>query len=197
MIKRFGDYDKTQTYGDNKLPKGGYILKVLAVDNKSGNYGDYLVINYDIAEGQFKDFYLKDYKAQQSEDKKWRGKYLLNVPTDDGSEQDGWTKRKFKTFTTALEDSNEGYHFDWDEQKFKGKMFGGLFHEREFEKDDGSVGVYVSIGGVCSVDKIASGEYKLPKDKQLKNRQQTYSYGQSDSGFMDIPEGADNELPFA
>ena len=61
MIKRFGDYDKTQTYGDNKLPKGGYILKVLAVDNKSGNYGDYLVINYDIAEGQFKDFYLKDY----------------------------------------------------------------------------------------------------------------------------------------
>lgn len=200
MIKQFGDYDKVKGYSDSqRLPKGGYVLKVLAADIKQGSYGDYLEVNFDIEEGDFYHYYANDYKAQQNEDKKWRGKYLLNVPKDDGSEADSWAKRRFKTFTTALEDSNPGYHFDWDEAKFKGKLFGGLFHEREFEKQDGTVGTFVTVGGVCSVDKIRSGDYKLPKDKALKttNTQPTYVYGQSGSDFMTIPEGADNELPFA
>ena len=29
-IKRFGDYEKTQAYGDYEvLPKGGYVVKIL------------------------------------------------------------------------------------------------------------------------------------------------------------------------
>ena len=189
MIRRFGDYDKVKGYSDaERLPKGGYVLKVLAAETKQGNYGDYIEVNFDIEEGDYYHYYA-------NEDKKWRGKYLLNVPKDDGSEQDGWAKRKFKTFTTALEDSNPGYHFDWDETKFKGKLFGGLFHEREYEKQDGTVGTSVNVGGVCSVDKIRAGEYKLPKDKPLKTNQ-SYTTA-SGTDWMGVPEGADNELPFA
>ena len=29
--------------------------------------------------------------------KKWKGSFRLNSPKDDGSEQDAWTKSKFKT----------------------------------------------------------------------------------------------------
>ena len=115
------------------------------------------------------------------------------MPNDDGTEQDGWTKRKFKTFTDALEDSNPGYHFDWDESKFKGLIVGALFNEREYEKNDGSIGRALNFAQVISVDRVRSGNYKLPDDKLLKR---SSGGGTGDDGFMNIPDGVDDELPF-
>lgn len=41
-IKRFGDYDKTQAYGDfQPLPKGGYVVRILGAtvhENSNGQY---------------------------------------------------------------------------------------------------------------------------------------------------------------
>ena len=139
-------------------------------------------------------YYARDYEGQQSEDKKWHGLYLLSVPNDDGTEQDGWTKRRFKTFTDALEDSNPGYHFDWDESKFKGLFIGALFNEREYEKNDGSIGRTTNLAQVISVDRVRSGNYRLPDDKLLKRS--SGGSGSSDDGFMNIPDGVDDELPF-
>lgn len=193
-IKRFGDYEKTQAYGDYEvLPKGGYVVKILGAEVCNNSVGQYVKISCDIAEGEYAGFYAKEYKAQQSEDKKWHCNYLLNIPNDDGSEKDNWTKRRFKTFTKALEESNPGYHFDWDEQKFKGKIAGGLFNEREYEKNDGSVGRATNLESFCKVDKIRSGDYKLPKDKILGSNNS--SRANSDD-FMSVPDGADEEMPF-
>lgn len=40
-IKRFGDYDKTQAYGDfQPLPKGGYVVRILGAtvhENSNGH----------------------------------------------------------------------------------------------------------------------------------------------------------------
>ena len=140
MIKRFNDYEQTKAYGNyEQLPKGGYVLQIKGVEVRTNDRGEYLFISADIYEGDYMQYFTREYKNQQSEDKKWHCNYLLNIPKDDGSEQDGWTKRKFKTFTEALEDSNAGYHFDWDEQKFKGKLIGGLFNEREYETQQGQI----------------------------------------------------------
>lgn len=193
-IKRFGDYEKTQAYGDYEaLPKGGYVVKILGAELCSNSVGQYVKISCDIAEGEYAGFYAKEYKTQQGEDKKWHCNYLLNIPNDDRSEKDNWTKRRFKTFTEALEESNPGYHFDWDEQKFKGKIAGGLFNEREYEKNDGSVGRATNLAAFCKVDKIRSGDYKLPKDKILSSNNS--SRANSDD-FMRVPDGLDEEMPF-
>ena len=194
MIKKFNDYDKTQAYGSfQTLPKGGYVLQIKNVEVCAGyNGGEYLKIAIDIVEGEYANYFMNDWSNQQSEDKKWRGNYLLNIPKDDGSEQDGWTKRKFKTFTEALEDSNEGYHFDWDETKFKGKLIGGLFNEREYEANNGEIRRATNLGAVTSVEKVRSGDYKLPNDRIL-NR--TATVAPSDD-FIKIPDNIDEELPF-
>ena len=197
MIKRFSDYEQTKGYGDyEKLPKGGYVLVIKAAQLMQNSMGEYIKVSADVYEGEYAQFFTREYKAQQSEDKKWHCNYLLNVPKDDGSEQDGWTKRKFKTFTEALEDSNEGYHFDWDERKFKGLLIGGLFNEREYEVRDGSVRKATNWGGVCAVSKIREGNYKLPADKLL-NKGYSVAAPASSDGFMSIPDGDDEELPFA
>jgi hypothetical protein len=196
MIKGFKDYDKVQGYQDRpQLPVGGYVMKIMGAEVKENRVGQYVQVSMDVAEGQYKDFFAEDYRAQQPQDGKdkiWHCTYFLNVPLDDGSEKDGWTKRRFKTFTDALESSNEGYHFDWDEKKFKGLMIGGLFNLREWEKD-GRTGKSTNLAQVCSVEKIRTGKYKLPKDQLL-------SGGSSDSAASSVPSGFtvvhDDDLPF-
>lgn len=198
MIKRFNDYEQTKAYGSfEQLPKGGYVMQIKGVETRTNQRGEYLFISADIYEGDYMQFFTREYKNQQSEDKKWHCNYLLNIPADDGSEQDGWTKRRFKTFTEALEDSNEGYHFDWDEQKFKGMLIGGLFNEREYESQRGDIRRATNWAGVIAVDKIRSGDYTLPNDRLLDRGFSQPSAPTVDSnGFMNIPDGDDEESPF-
>lgn len=196
-INRFNDYQETKSYGQVQvLPKGGYVLKIMGAEVCQNSNGQYVKIGCDIAEGEFKDYFANDYRSQQSEDKKWRCNYLLNVPKDDGTEQDGWTKRRFKTVIEALEESNPGYHFDWDEKKFKGKLIGGLFNEREYEANN-DVRRATNLAQLCTVDSIRNNTYKLPADKLLGTRSVNASaQNTSSDGFMNIPDGISAELPF-
>lgn len=198
-IKRFNDYNETKAYGDvQMLPKGGYVLKIMGAEVHENSYGQYIKISCDVAEGEYKDFFANDYRNQQQEDKKWHCIYLLNVPNDDGSEKDGWTKRRFKTVTEALEESNSGYHFDWDERKFKGKLIGGLFNEREYKKNDGSTGKAINLAQLCAIEKIRSGKFQIPADKLLSSSgsRPTPKNATASDDFMQIPEGEDEGLPF-
>ena len=211
MIKRFSDYNETKAYGTyERLPKGGYVMDIKNAEvggfekvngkNKWVNHkSDVIRVFADIYEGEQIKFFEKEYKNQQSEDKVWHGVYYLRIPADDGSEQDGWTKRKFKTFTEALEDSNNGYHFDWDEQKFKGKLIGGLFNEREYVANSGEVRRATNWAGVTSVENIRSGNFQIPKDRLLDrgyNQPPAPAMPTTSDGFMSIPDGIDEELPF-
>lgn len=184
--------DGVQSYGNGaaSVPKGGYVVEIKKVEVKQNRAGQYLEMLCDIAEGEYKDVFAADYRAQTSEPKKWHCIAFVNVPSDDGSERDGWTKRSFKTFYEALEASNQGYHFDWDETKIKGLKIGGLFAGREYEANDGSVRESVGIAGWTSVDNIRTGKYKLPQDKKLKNRSQTAA---ASDGFTPVN---DSDLPF-
>lgn len=196
MISRFKDYEQTKSYKNfEQLPKGGYVLIIKGAEVCKNSVGEYTKIMCDVAEGDYKDFFMSDYCGQQKEDRKWRCNYLLNTPKDDGSEKDGWTKRRFKTVTEALEESNPGYHFDWDERKLKGKLIGGLFNEREYEANNGEIRRATNLAQLCTVEMIRSGNYKLPNDKLLNNGTPMPA-PQKDTGFMDIPEGFDDELPF-
>lgn len=197
MIKQFKDYATTKGYSDYEaLPKGAYVMRILGVEMCTNSIGEYIKIGMDVAEGEYKDFYMNDWKGQQGENKTWRCNYLLNIPTDDGSEKDGWTKRRFKTFTDALEESNDGYHFDWDEQKFKGKLIGGLFNIREYEKNDGSIGSATNLAQVTTVQKVREGKYKLPADKLIQRTAPASTGDVANMDFMKIPDTELSELPF-
>ena len=144
-MKKLNGFEKARTLGEpqEQLPVGGYILKILDVKFQNYDWGDVIVLAFDIAEGEYAGFYKKNFEAQTQEDKKWKGTYRMNVPKDDGSKQDEFTMSKFKTDIEAIEDSNSGYHWDWDESKFKGKTVGAVFQNREWEMN-GSTGFYTA-----------------------------------------------------
>ena len=197
-IKRFGDFEKIQGYSDfEMLPRGGYVVKILGAVVKESNYGQYVELSCDIAEGDYSNYYMNDWKRQTVETKKWHCISFLNVPKDDGTEQDGWTKRRFKTFTEALEESNNGYHFDWDESRFKGLLIGAVFNYRKYYGADGSLKESPNLAFFTTVQNVRDGKYRLPDDKMPKGVAPAAApQAPSNDSWVSVPDGTDEELPF-
>lgn len=198
-MKKLNGYQNAKAYSDNeRLPVGGYILKILDVKYQENNWGDVILLSFDIAEGEQTGFFKQNWSCQTGEDKKWKGVYRLRVPKDDGSEQDTWTMRRFKTVITNFEESNKGYHWNWDEQTLKGLMIGALFNNKEYEVD-GRRGFFTNCHSLVPTEKIRSGKFEIPADTLLKAGV-TQNYGTPSSvgdGFMNIPDDVNDEaLPF-
>lgn len=192
-MRKFNGYNEAKILTEQKkLPAGGYIVKILDAKEEHYDWGDKLAIRFDIAEGEYRGFYKEQYDSQQQEDKKWKGTLRLTIPTDDGSERDNFLKRVFKSAMTAIEESNAGFTFDWDESKLKNLMVGALFGNNEYEFS-GKHGFYTACRNFISVEKIKNGEFKIPADKLLD--------GKSSEVMKDIPDGMaplddDEDIPF-
>lgn len=205
-MKAFSNYEdakKRAAYkGSAKLPVGGYVAKIKEVRYEKGDEGksDMIVLAYDITEGEYKDFFKKQFDENTSEDKKWKGKTTIYVPKDDGSESDQWTQTAFARWVNAFEDSNEGYFWDWDEKKWKGKMI-GLIYGEVGTVIDGKPIEYTECRFPESVAKIRSGDFKIPNFKARKGYDEAIDKKadeerNSDKGFMNIPDNIDEDLPF-
>lgn len=199
MIKMPNNWNSVQEFSDRpKLPLGAYVCKVKKAVVQSSDWGEQLCILFDIVEGEFKDFFSNEFSSNQQADKKWKGVLKQWLPKDDGSEKDEWTKRSLKGLTNAFEASNLGYQWDWNEASLAGKTIGILFRNEEWEYN-GNTGWAVRPFRAISVNKARSGDFTLPKDKPLKNKDsgsiQAYTpTSEPDAnGFFDISE---DDIPF-
>lgn len=180
-----------------RLPKDAYVIKILSVkvaDNSKG--GQRLVIAYDIVEGEYKDFYMKQFKANTNEDKKWPfdAIYNVNIPADNAPE---WLSQNFFTFLANVEDSNPGYTFDGNEQALKGKIVGALMFNEQSESN-GTVYDHTRVRWTRAAADIREKKYgSLPKDK-LISAKASGAVSTDEDGFVNIPAGApeEDELPF-
>ena len=197
-MKQVKGFSRENVYKEaERLPAGGYVLKVLDVKYMEYDWGDQIVLYFDIIEGEHKDHFKNNYQDQTGEDKKWKGAYRLNVPKDDGSEKDEWSVKRFNTTIVAFEESNPGYHWDWDEGTLKGKVVGSVFNNKEFELDNGQRGFYTNCHHLVSADLIQKGAYKSPADTLLKKGVAANTQAVSDDGFLNIPDGVEDEqMPF-
>ena len=188
-MKQF-DFKKERSYsGREQLPVGGYVCSILSAKVESYDWGSKLNIAFDVAEGEYAGIFQRDYQNNTNENKKWRGVFKLNLPKDDGTEQDAWTKRKFGNTIWAIEQSNPGYIWNWDEKTLKGKKIGLIFRNEEWAME-GRSGWTSKAAGADSVDNIRNGKFRMLPDKPLKNK--------PSGGYADVLETveSDGELPF-
>ena len=75
--------------------------------------------------------------------------------------------RFFKAFITAVQKSNQGYVWNWNEASLKGKYFVAVMGEEEFEANDGTVKVSIKIREPRSIEAWQKGEIKIPELKKL------------------------------
>ena len=200
-MKQFNGYGRMEQPTYEQLPKGAYVIKLLNIKEETNrsNTGSYLKIAFDIAEGQYADFYKKAFDSDTREDRKWNNDaYLFISCPQDNSEQ--FIIDNFNKFMTAIEDSNEGYFWDWDEKKWKGKMI-GLIYGEVGTVIEGKPIEYTECRFPESVAKIRSGDFKIPNFKARKGYDEARDKKadeerNSDKGFMNIPDNIDEDLPF-
>lgn len=175
--------------GYKRLPKGGYVCKILGVEEHMSKANNpYLMINLDICEGEYMGFFADDYTSQTGE-KKWHFQYRLMVPTN---KTKPYTLKLFKTFNYYLEESNPGWKFDFsgDEKQYKGKLIGVLVNEVEYESKTGTRRMKTNIAKVVRANTIRSGAYTVPDDEFLAKKAM-------DDNFT-VPDNVDDDdLPFA
>jgi hypothetical protein len=197
-MRQFNGYKPTKPVSSEPLPAGGYVAKILKAEVQQTQWGEKLILSFDIADGPHRDFFANQYRNNPNEDKKWKGVYRLNVPADDGSEQDERNKRTFNGAIWAVEDSNTGYHFNWDERTLVGKFVGVLYRNKEWEFN-GRTGWTTECCALESVVNVREGKFKMPKDKPLAQKsdaQSAYESGGEYPAFVEVKGSLDDELPF-
>lgn len=205
MIKKPQGYDEAAAYtGESmQLPAGCYVCVIKQVTTeKTRNGRDRFIMLFDVAEGEHKGFYASQYavaKRLNGDKAKWKGVHRQNM--DDSS------LPFFKGLMTSIERSNNGYQFPWgvegNEKTLVGKKFGAVMGREQFETEDGRKAFATKIFQVRSIEGLKDA--KIPEDKLLElldeaPKAPAYPPAADSAlaadGFMSIPDGIDEELPF-
>ena len=143
---------KKQSY-DRPKPNG-YIVKIMNVKEEVSKNGNcYLKIAYDFAQGKYKDYWLKRYDASGGS---WKGNLIMWHLTDNGE-----ASSAFSNFIYCVEESNNGFVWDWNEAKLKNKQIGVVLREHEYIGSDGNVYTGLKADKWLTVADIANGNFKV------------------------------------
>ena len=187
-------YDTAQIFGQAQiLPAGGYkcIIKN-AVCAKTQNQKEYLKLEIDIAEGEYKDFYANKYKNDTRENKKWSGTWTIFT---EGYEPET-TNRVFKGLIELIKQSNENFTFQWNvegnEKSLIGKKIGIVFRVEEFMTQDGQIKKATKPYFAVKYDDVE--KVQVPPEKLLNNSNEKSLDTTIDSELYMID--IENNLPF-
>lgn len=181
-------YDAVQpiSYSRNYPIPGPYVLGIYGVDLRlSSNNNEMLVLTLDIIEGEYAHFYrelgrelgkdclLKHYRLTNSD---------AAVPYLKGDIQ-------------AIEKSNPGYSWMFDEKTLRGKKVGGMLQEEEYFRNDGNIGTILKIMFLCSIETVKSGKLKIPEKKCI-DRMYAQPSQSNANNQQNIQIPYNNDLPF-
>lgn len=181
-------YDEVQAGGEfTPIELGGHKLVIKAIYELEGNNGSkYLKVCFDTtADDKQPNYYNEQYKNDTREQKKWGGVAVI-FPTD----RDGKTTKTFKQFCTSIERSNNS-KIQWGagfENSIVNKVIGGIFGEEEYINASGEIKTARKLFWWRSVDSIA--------DAVIPEKRTVDKPADNDTGWMNVPAGIENDLPF-
>jgi len=172
MIKYDGmkaEESKSSSYG--QLPAGPYVAKVLKAEIE-GTYPDQqLKLALDVVEGEYKDFFMNKFtEARKAGSKygevKFKGVYKLRIPNSDNpnAKYPESDQRRMNDLIYRFQSSNQGFHFDGDEQKLVGKIVGINMQEDSYNGNP-----FTRIGKLETADDVRKGLVKAMKPRERKD----------------------------
>ena len=176
-MKKINWNEVEEVKGFEKLPAGGYVCGITAVEDVPAS--EYLKLEFDIAEGEFKNYYRNLYDSKGF----WAGKFIKSY------------KEKalgfFKKMLVAFEASNSGFKFDDDEKVLKRKLIGLVIGYEEYLKSDDTVGERITVVDILPIEDIRAGRFEIPKLKELPGTKNL-----SSDSFESMEAADDEDLPF-
>ena len=162
-MRKPNGYDQSEAIeGGIKSPKAGpCILGVVnAFIQNNKNSEQQLVLFIDIAEGEFKNYY------RRQTDRFNKNRYLRFYQNTEGK-----GTPYFKGIISAIEESNPGYRFDWNESTLVHKVLGGNLREEEYiRSSDSTIGTVLRVAYLCSKRTILEGGHKVLPVKKIQQK---------------------------
>ena len=190
-------YEEAQVLGEfTPIELGGHKLVIMQVEEITASNGNqYLKVSFDTAKDDVQPSYFSNaYKQDSRDNKKWSGVTTV-FPTD----KFGKTSRAFKTFCTAIEKSNTGFKMVWGDQfcaSLKGKRIGGVFGEEDYLNSMNEVKTARKLFWFRSIDTVMEAEIPAKRELSDDDVDRVGTPITGNDGFMSIPDGIDEELPF-
>lgn len=204
MINYTGDFEAKKDVAISILPAGVYVGKVLGAkvetQNIAGRDIDRLVLQLDVAEGEYTDHYRKAFEVSKNGmyPAKYKGTLRLNIPVK-GDMYEAMNKRILEGAAWAFQESNPGYKWDNDESKLKGLSVGFSVREADYLIEDADGVRKVTSTEICrleSVKEVKEGKVKMPKRRELKDAQKQKLAEYSASVRETLTEVETDDLPF-
>lgn len=144
------------------LPAGGYVAKIVNVTVEN----EIITIFFDIAQGEFKNTYMKEYKQAGGNNNfdasKWSKKAVVNY-----NFQYSGAKYAFARLLDDLEASNQYFKWNDETNDLKDKFIGVVYKKNEYEDKFGEVKTGTDFPEFTSVKNIADNKYSIePKNKK-------------------------------
>lgn len=203
MLKKPANYDEIEVTLDfTPIELGGHKGIIMGVEEYTseitGNTS--LKVSVDTAKDDKQpSYFTEQYKNDTRSDKKWSNSAIKYVSLKD----DENCVRMLKSFITAVENSNNGFTYNWnkDVDQLKGKKVGLVFALEEYTNNDGDTKTIAKLNQFRSIDKIDN--VKIPKVKLLDGTFVEYEeYNKSetqkkaDDLFGTTIEISEDALPF-
>ena len=181
-MRQIEGWDLVNEAGELKqLPTGAYACKIIEViDNVDKEYLD---VYFDIVEGEFKNYFTTLFNSTGKNYGRIARSYKTNALPF------------FKAFITAVEKSNPGYKWDWDEKSLNGKLCAVSFRDEEFETD-GVVKVRAKPEEIRSIQALKEGKIEIKPIKKLERLPSAEELMASRNTIESPTQIDDEDLPF-
>lgn len=184
MKPSYSGFEAKKSSGFLTLPPAGvYVAEIKDVrlkpaDPIENRERDVIELMMEIIEGEYTGRYMAFYQEQKErfgDNTKYKGVFQLYCPLENDED---WRKRQFEGNLWCVEQSNNGYTWDWDEKKLKGKKVGISVRDRLYTYNDKERST-TEIAKFETVEDVKSGKAKTmnPRDQRKG--------GSSDSEVMD------------
>ena len=182
---------KSKSY--EQLPEGPYVatIKATRIDGREPDQS--LIIRVDVSEGQYAGYFTKRWKHDKDSntryEPKYKGDFRLRIPNE-GSAYYENNLAKFNDAIYRIEQSNPGYHWDWNENGLVGLTV-GINMQKNFYNDN----PYTKIGRLEIADDVRKGIVNVMKAGEPRSDAYEPPVQQVDSqsGFMVVNT---DEVPF-
>lgn len=170
-----------------RLAPGGYVCGIVMAEDVPQK--EYLSIQFDIAEGDQKNYFRQLRDRLELDDWPFDGTFIRSYKPK--------AQPFFKAFLTSVEVSNPGYKFNNDERTLSRKYVGLVLGEEEYVSNDGTVKTRLRVAQVRSIKAIRDGDFKVPELKKVAPGTTVGYAAASTSANNDFAPIDDNEdLPF-
>ena len=144
------------------LNPGGYVGKIINVIVE----GEIIRVYFDIAQGEFKDTYMKEYKQAGGNNNfdasKWSKKAVVNY-----NFQYSGAKYAFARLLDDLEASNQSFKWNDETNDLKGKLIGVVYKKNSYEDKFGELKEGTDFPEFTTVKNIVDNKYSIdPKEKK-------------------------------